>query len=1072
MDFSSSSLVFSDNYNDLKTLNIDQQFHALKGALHHALLEWSAVSIALAGGFISFVHYYRYRDVSVPIIGLALLCAGFTDAFHTLAATRIISANVPNADFIPFTWAFSRIFNAVLIIAGVTISLWATRHSYIEKKNNTLTLKEINKYQTKILLAVSFSFMFLAITSVILAATSDNLPQTTFSNALIKRPYDILPLALFSFSGALIFGWIKKKVTILKLALLLSLIPEIATQIHMSFGSTMLFDNHFNIAHSLKIVAYSILSIGLLTSLLESKEINSKIKTEGLTKSFHPTNHNIQDETFQKNDSALLKVGTAKYSQAFLISGFIFILTVLTSLLVASVFYIDAASLAKERSLQQLSTQGDFIEPIIREFYTRAEKDINFLSHTPPIQGIINALKNKDQKNYQLWIKRLKIIFEEKIKSDISYRYIRFVKSPIGNIGKELVHSYKINNGAFSLPNSELGALHEKDFPDYKTRLMGEVYFNHIPLTGNSTSNTIFILDIKLPIYNLTTNDKFGLLNITIDFTKNFKRLVQLNDRNIYFADENGQVIYHTDPNHKSRNNTESKLQDIFPDLKQAIENNFQYYQLGLNPDKYEKNNNNRKVPETSGHYRSMNFEFANNNIVRLFIRLDRTVMDDQLTTFKLRSLMLGFALSLISLTLAIIVSRKLTDPLKQTTRALIRYGYTGKIDDLPTKSVDETGVLARSFHNILAVKAAQDVELLQQKSALDQHAIVSITDVDGNIEYVNDKLIAISGYSREELMGNNHRILNSDYHGLHFFKKMFQIISNGKVWQDDICNKAKDGSIYWVRATIVPYKGPDGTPEKYISITTDITENKENLKKLALAKDELSYRVFKLQEANTELDQFAYIASHDLKSPLNGIRQLASWIEEDCESILPDESKEHLDLLKNRCERMGNLLTDLLSYSRIGRQQHEVETVYLAAMVDDIFELQGGKEGFTCQSQNVPIIIQRTPFELVIRNLISNSLKHHDKKSGKIVVTMEENDLMYKIRVQDDGPGIPPELHEKALEMFQTLQSRDKTEGSGMGLAFVSKTVAHHGGRMKIDSPEGRGTGIIIKWPKTSQSK
>ena len=232
----------------------------------------------------------------------------------------------------------------------------------------------------------------------------------------------------------------------------------------------------------------------------------------------------------------------------------------------------------------------------------------------------------------------------------------------------------------------------------------------------------------------------------------------------------------------------------------------------------------------------------------------------------------------------------------------------------------------------------------------------------------------------------------------------------------------------------------------------------------------ELKIKTTRLLKSNQDLEQFAYVASHDLKSPLNAMRKLVSWISEDCESILPDSTKEHLKLLNNRSERMNKLLDDLLDYARIGRHEFKANPLDLQSISNDIFNLLDHHETFKLSVEKQVLLLPRTPIEVVFRNLISNAIKHHDKPDGHIQIHYEAVDDMHKISVQDDGPGIPRELFDKAVEMFQTLRPRDKVEGSGMGLSLSKKTVEHYGGSLTIESDGVRGTTIIILWPITSE--
>jgi len=142
-------------------------------------------------------------------------------------------------------------------------------------------------------------------------------------------------------------------------------------------------------------------------------------------------------------------------------------------------------------------------------------------------------------------------------------------------------------------------------------------------------------------------------------------------------------------------------------------------------------------------------------------------------------------------------------------------------------REIAERKQFEKAVEEALATIRGQLKALADQKLALDQHAIVAVTDVQGTITYVNDKFCAISQYSRDELIGQNHRILKSGHHSRHFFEQMYDVIAKGTVWHGEIKNRAKDGSIYWVETTIVPLVGPDGKPQQYISIRTDISKSK-----------------------------------------------------------------------------------------------------------------------------------------------------------------------------------------------------------------------------------------------------
>jgi len=239
-------------------------------------------------------------------------------------------------------------------------------------------------------------------------------------------------------------------------------------------------------------------------------------------------------------------------------------------------------------------------------------------------------------------------------------------------------------------------------------------------------------------------------------------------------------------------------------------------------------------------------------------------------------------------------------------------------------------------------------------------------------------------------------------------------------------------------------------------------------------AQARLSRLIADLERSNNELDNFAYGASHDLKAPLRGIRNLAEWITADVKDSASADTLENLAMLHNRVERLDLLLDSLLEYSRIGRAGGAPENVDSAKMVADIAEYIAPRPGFTiaCRGDLPEIHTHKASLEQVLRNLIGNGLKHHDRDTGTVCVSAREIGDKVEFRVEDDGPGVPKAYHERIFQMFQTLKSRDEMEGSGMGLAIVKKSVEVHAGKISVESaPPGRGTAFVFTWEKHTRA-
>ncbi|MCK6418615.1 MAG: ATP-binding protein [Alphaproteobacteria bacterium] len=256
------------------------------------------------------------------------------------------------------------------------------------------------------------------------------------------------------------------------------------------------------------------------------------------------------------------------------------------------------------------------------------------------------------------------------------------------------------------------------------------------------------------------------------------------------------------------------------------------------------------------------------------------------------------------------------------------------------------------------------------------------------------------------------------------------------------------------------------------------ILETLANFTSVALENVELYGRLQKkvqaLEESNRELDRFAWIASHDLKSPLRAIDNLSRWIEEDAGPGLQGQARQNMQILRARVRRMEKLLDDILDYASIDHKlsvQPE-EIVDGRVLQEDILELTYIPDGFnlTFVGDFSAIMAPRLALQRVLCVLVDNAIKHHDRGQGRIVISFEEQPGQYILCVGDDGPGIEPAYRNEIFNMFSTLQSRDTREGSGMGLALARKIMSLHGGAIELEETgdEGRGTKMRVTWPKS----
>jgi PAS domain S-box-containing protein len=339
-------------------------------------------------------------------------------------------------------------------------------------------------------------------------------------------------------------------------------------------------------------------------------------------------------------------------------------------------------------------------------------------------------------------------------------------------------------------------------------------------------------------------------------------------------------------------------------------------------------------------------------------------------------------------------------------------------------------------------------------KFALDQSSIIAFTDEKGLITNVNDKLCEISKYSREELIGQNHSILNSGFHSREFFKDLWKTIGRGDVWKGEIRNRAKDGTYYWVHTTIVPFLNEKGRPYQYLSIRNDITERKKT--------EEVLHRQDKL----AAIGQLAAGVAHEIRNPLTSMKGYTEFLQLDETN---EERQEFLNIILDEIERVNNIVEDFMVLAKPKAVDLEEKNIIpVIKNVLSLIEFEARKRyvkiHFEYEKDIIQIECDENRLKQVFLNFVKNGIDAMPA-GGDITVRASIINSQVQIAIQDTGVGIPEEELKNIGEPFYTT----KKNGNGLGLMVSFKIIESHNGKVYIESELNKGTTFNILLPAKS---
>ncbi len=970
------------------------------GNFVHMTLELTAFSVSFIVGVLCLVHFNLYRDAVSPVIGLALLCAGTLDVFHILSTEHLIGEVRIDWDIDHSTWILSRSMNAFIMVSGLTVLLMS--------RNNK---KQKVGYGFVIISGLFFAFLACALAYYIFMHNS-NLPQTPFPNSIVARPWDVVPLGLFLLGWSYVFFRIHRlEGSLLSQALIISLIPQVVAQFHMAFGSYAIHDNHFNIAHFLKVAAYLVPFIGLILNYAE---------------------------TSRQKEAAL---GQLDETQSNLII------------------------LNKQIELVKQKLEKQVVER------KRVETMFDGLSIHSPIgvsiiqEGRFQFVNAQFQKYTGYGQEELLNTASRRIVYSEDRHYVR--ENTIKALNGELpgCYEYRIVSkfGEIRWVMETITSIQYRE----KAALLGAT----IDITEQKRAEEILktlSTDSPIGIYILQ-DEEFKYVNHQFQKYARYRedellgarpdRIVFLDDIELYR--ENTRKVLNGEPS----SSYEYRIMNKSGEIRWVMETltSIQYREkqaiLGSTVDITER----RRAEEilrtlsnssTIGIYivQDLEFKFVNPQ----FQRYTGYNEDELIGT---NSLMFFFAED------RGMVGEKVMKMLKREKVSPYEYRIVNKQGELrwvmeTVTSIQYQGKQAvlGSFMDITEHKQTEELfRTLSNRSPIGVYIVQ-----DGKFQFVNPQFQKYTGYSEYDL-------LDTSFWKLVFHKDREVLRENlmklrgerSPAYEYRIVDK--NGEVKWIMetSTSIQYR----TGQAVLGTIIDITERK-------LAEAELQNAKEAAEAASHAKSEFLANMSHEIRTPLNAI---VGMTELTLDTELKAEQRDFLKVVQSSSETLLGLINDILDFSKIEAGQMEIEEVgfNLTELVEGVAEILSvraynkGLELLCYVDPGLPDLVIGDPTRVsqVLVNLIGNAIKFTERGEVSIKVEKAESDDIEKMglhfMVSDTGIGISKENQARIFEKFSQADSSTTRRfgGTGLGLSISKSLVELMGGSMWLESEEGKGS-------------